>query len=167
MNFMADSAFRWTRVTIVDGGGHTAAEVGLREPFEAVIEAMVTRQVEDLELNFSLYSGAGVNMFNSTQTEAGLPTEFGEGPLAIRVAFDPNLLAPGQYTMGLWATGPAATDHIRLAAHFSVSPVDAAGGSLPANYAGIMVYPCRWTIDVNGQCLEAANPDAPWAGRGG
>ena len=47
------------------------------------------------------------------------------------VRFDPNLFAPGQYTVGLWATGPTTRDHIRVAGQFSVSLVDSAGDSLP------------------------------------
>ena len=147
-----ESAFRWTRVTIEDRHGTLAGEIDLREPFTVFIEGVAKRRVDDLELNFSLYSGTGVNMFNSSQTDAGLPTSFDPGPMAVRISFDPNLLAPGQYTLGLWATGPTVRDHIRLAAHFSVSLIDALGGSLRANYAGIVVYPCRWEL-VAGDCV--------------
>ena len=154
---MTGSSFRWTRVTIVDCRKSSVGEVDLGEPFAVVIEGVANRRVDDLELNFSIYSGSGINMFNSSQTEGGLPTSFDAGPVAVRVSFDPNLLAPGQYTMGLWATGPTARDHIRIAAHFSVSPVDARGASLPANYAGIIVYPCRWTLASRDDCEEACS----------
>ncbi len=147
----AKTSFRWTRVTVEDSRGVASGEIGLGEPFSVLVEGLASRQVDDLELNFSLYSGTGVNMFNSSQTDAGLPTSFKAGPMAVRITFEPNLLAPGQYTLGLWATAPSATDHIRLAAHFSVSPVDALGGSLPANYAGIIVYPCRWELAEGGR----------------
>jgi hypothetical protein len=146
-----ESAFRWARVTIEDRHGTPAGEINLREPFSVLIEGEASRRIDDLELNFSLYSGTGVNMFNSSQTDTALPTSFDPGPMAVRISFDPNLLAPGQYTLGLWATAPTARDHIRLAAHFSVSLVDAVGGSLPANYAGIIVYPCGWELVAGGR----------------
>jgi len=142
-----ENAFRWSRLTVRDSLDHATEEVGLREPFHLVIEAVALRRVADLELNLSVYSGSGVNMFNSFQTVSGLPSEYEEGPVVFRVAFDPNLFAPGQYTVGLWATGPTTADHIRVAAQFSVSLVDASGGSLPTNYAGIILYPCVWTLD--------------------
>jgi lipopolysaccharide transport system ATP-binding protein len=144
---MHDNAFHWRRLAVLDSSGTITRELMLGEPFRLSIEADVERPVTDLELNLSVYSGSGVNMFNSFQTASGLPTSFEPGRVVFTVDFEPNLFAPGEYMMGLWATGPTTADHIRIAGQFSVSLVDQQGGSLPTNYAGIIVYPCRWSLD--------------------
>jgi lipopolysaccharide transport system ATP-binding protein len=158
--FLHENAFRWTRLTVIDSRGSATEEVGLRDPFQLVIEAVALRRLADLVLNLSVYSGSGVCMFNSYQTASGLPSAYEAGPVAFRVTFDPNLFAPGHYTIGLWATGPTTADHIRVAAQFSVSHVDPNGGSLPANYVGIILYPCVWTLDGEHQDPAPSRRDA-------
>ena len=154
---MPNSAFVWRRLSIVDSQGHVSGEVHLGEPFDVLLEGLVTRRVDDLELSISIYSGTGVNMFNSSQVHNGLPSTFEPGTTHLRVALNPNLLAPGQYLIGLWATAPSALDYIRVAAQFSVSLVDRRGGALPANYAGVIVYPCHWSLTSESAMSEVDN----------
>ena len=148
---LPDNRFKWTRAMVLDSARRPTARIKIREPFVVRLQGVASVPIRDLETCFAVQSGLGFALFNSCQRDSELPSDYPPGTIAFDVEFDPNLFGPGQYSVDIFATAPGTTDYIRTAARFSVSPIDAASGDcVRANYDGVILYPCTWSVEASG-----------------
>ena len=145
-NSLADSEFKWTRIRITNCLGEITSTLGLREPFKLTIEGDLKRKTSDLRVGLSVESSMGFSLFNSYASDDGISAEYPLGHLRFEVEFPVNILAPGEYTVGLGANGPRIIDWIPEAIGFSVEPVARDHhGTLRSNFSGFVLYPCKWS----------------------
>ena len=154
---LESNKFWWTQAQVVNSEGTAKCELRLEEPFELVLHGVAQAPVNGLEICFGVYSSLGVALFNTSQRDSLLPDDYPAGPITFRVKFDPNLFAPGQFFIDLYATAPTnrtsptcagaeTIDWIRSAAYFSVFSADTVTGKrVRSNYDGVILYPCVWS----------------------
>lgn len=147
-NSLPDSRFRWTRVTILNRAGKATATLALGEPFELVLQGLAEAELPDVRAGFSIDSILGVPIFNSFQIDNGLSSSIPAGETRFYINIDPNLLAPGLYTIGLGASGSSVIDWLPTTLQFRVSDVGIKDTDEWRSYSGGMIrYPCKWEKD--------------------
>ncbi len=148
-NSLESSPFKFTGLAIKNAKDVVTSSIELREPFELEISGTLKEPVEDLSLGFSLMSSMGFPLFNSFVSRKDLLTDKLTGELSFRVKFDPNLLGPGMYTIGLGANGKGVVDFLPEVTSFQVEQISSkADVLLPQQFSGIVLYPCQWSIDT-------------------
>jgi lipopolysaccharide transport system ATP-binding protein len=147
-NSLADSRFRWTRVTILNSAGKATSMLAFGEPFEIILQGLADSDLTDVRAGFSIDSAFGLGVFNSFQIDNGLPGRLSKGNVRFRVRVEPNVLAPGLYSIGLGANGEGVIDWLPAALQFTVS---AAGpdSAVPwrAYHGGLIRGPCHWSME--------------------
>jgi lipopolysaccharide transport system ATP-binding protein len=147
-NSLPDSRFRWTRVTILNSAGKATSRLALGEPFQIILQGIADSEILDMRFGFSVDSALGVQIFNSFQTDDGLPVRLPAGNIRFRVRMEPNLLAPGLYNIGLGANGERVIDWLPIAAQIMIQEVGARDEDVWQNYHyGFMHYPCKWYLE--------------------
>jgi len=147
-NSLPNSRFRWTRVTITDSGGRVTGLLKFGEPFEIVLQGAAEAELEEVRAGFSIDSVLGVCLFNSFQIDNGIPARIPAGQVRFRVRMDPNLLAPGLYTISLGASSDGVIDFLPTTLQVSISPANESGTDVWRNYHhGMMRYPCKWYME--------------------
>jgi lipopolysaccharide transport system ATP-binding protein len=147
-NSLPNSRFRWTRVTITDSGGRVTGLLKFGEPIDIVLQGAAEAELEEVRAGFSIDSVLGVCLFNSFQIDNGIPARIPAGQVRFRVRMDPNLLAPGLYTISLGASGDGVIDFLPTTLQFTVSTAGEDDKNPWRNYHGGMIrYPCRWYME--------------------
>ena len=142
-----DSRFKWTRLSVRNSRGTTTSSLELKEPFTLVLSGTSSASV-DMDVGLSIESAYGFSLFNSHASEVGLPTHFEPGEVVFRVAFDPNLLSPGAYTIALAANGAGVADCINEAATITIACASSRPGvELPPSFRGLILHPCEWSLE--------------------
>jgi lipopolysaccharide transport system ATP-binding protein len=147
-NSLPDSRFRWTRVSVIDFAGITTGLLKFGEPFEIVLQGVADSELTEVRAGFSIDSVLGVAIFNSFQIDNGIPARMPAGQVRFCVRMDPNLLAPGLYTISLGANGDGIIDFLPTTLQFTVSTAGEDDKNPWRNYHGGMIrYPCRWYME--------------------
>jgi lipopolysaccharide transport system ATP-binding protein len=144
-NSLANSRFRWTRVTILNSAGKATAMLALGEPFEIILQGIADCDLSEVIAGFSIDSVLGTAIFNSFQIDNGMSGTLPKGYVRFRIRMDPNLLAPGLYDISLGASGEGVIDWLPTTLQFRVSDVGAEETNTWRSYHGGMIrYPCKW-----------------------
>jgi lipopolysaccharide transport system ATP-binding protein len=149
-NSLEDSLFKWTQAKIVNSKGVATSSVEFMEPFDLVITGVLEQEVEELHVAFDLKSGMGVLLFNSIIADTDLPQNYTPGTISFKIKFDPNLLGPGFYSIGISAKQQGIIDWIPEAITFNVEQASSQDNkSVRPTYDGLIVYPCKWSVHTN------------------
>jgi lipopolysaccharide transport system ATP-binding protein len=149
-NSLANSRFRWTRVTIINSVGKSTGMLALGEPFEIILQGSSDSELSEVRVGFSIDSALGVAIFNSFQTDNGMPAQLPAGEVRFRIRMDPNLLAPGLYSISLGANGDGVVDWLPTTLQFTISAVSETGTNAWQSYQGGMIrYPCKWSMECD------------------
>jgi lipopolysaccharide transport system ATP-binding protein len=147
-NSLANSRFRWTRVTLVNSVGKATSMLALGEPFEVIVKGFADSDLSNVLLGFAINSALGVPIFNSFQTDNGISDRLPAGEVRFRIRIDPNLLAPGLYEIGLGANGDGVVDWLPTALQFSITAVGSGDRGVWRKYrGGVIHYPCQWYME--------------------
>lgn len=145
-NSLDTSAFKFTDIAIVNSKGENTAALELQEPFEVVIKGTLSKKVDELAIGFSVMSSLGFPVFNSFVPNEKV-SSMKPGEVTFTVHFDPNLLGPGMYTIGLGANGQGTVDWLPEVMSFNVEQVSSQSGvTLPSRFSGVVLYPCKWSM---------------------
>jgi lipopolysaccharide transport system ATP-binding protein len=142
------SRFRFTQVGLRNAAGVPTSHLDFGEPFQILLEGYVERSVHSLRLGFAVNSALRGAVFNSFQTDYGLPGEYAVGPVHFRIRLDDHRLAPGVYELGLGAIGEDTHDLVVSALTFQVDsvPFDSARAEWRSHSAGTTYCPCNWQL---------------------
>jgi lipopolysaccharide transport system ATP-binding protein len=144
-NSLPDSRFRWTRVGVIDFAGRKTGFLRFGEPFEIILQGFAEAELSDVLAGFSIDSVLGIAVFNSFQIDNGIAGQLPAGKVLFRVRMEPNLLAPGLYTISLAARGDGVIDFLPTTLQFTVSTAGEDDKNPWRNYHGGMIrYPCKW-----------------------
>ncbi len=146
-NSLENSLFKWTEAKIVNSKGLATSSIEFMEPFDLVITGVLEQKVEELHVAFDLKSGMGVLLFNSIIADTDLTRNYNPGTISFNIKFDPNLLGPGLYTIGISAKEQGIIDWIPEAITFNVEQASSQNNkSVRPTYDGLIVYPCKWSV---------------------
>jgi lipopolysaccharide transport system ATP-binding protein len=147
-NSLADSRFRWIHITIVNSAGEVTDRLAFGEPFEIILQGVADSDLTDVRAGFSIDSAFGLGVFNSFQIDHGLPGRLSKGNVRFRVRVEPNVLAPGLYSIGLGANGEGVIDWLPTALQFTVSAAGPDSAVAWRTYHGGLIRgPCRWSME--------------------
>ena len=146
-NSLEDSLFKWTQAKIVNSKGVATSSVEFMEPFDLVISGVLKKTVEELHVAIDMKSAMGVLLFNSFIADTSLPKKYVPGAISFTIKFNPNLLGPGTYLMGISAKEQGIVDWLPEAISFNIEPVSSKENtSARATYDGLIIYPCKWSV---------------------
>jgi lipopolysaccharide transport system ATP-binding protein len=147
-NSLADSRFRWMHITIVNSAGKVTSMLALGEPFEIILQGFAESDLTDVRAGFSIDSAFGLGVFNSFQIDNGIPGRLPKGNVRFRVRVEPNVLAPGLYSIGLGANGEGVIDWLPTALQFTVSAAGTdSAGAWRTYHGGVIRGPCHWNME--------------------
>jgi len=144
---LADSRFKWTRITLLNSRSQVSPDVLFGEPFEVVLQGIAAEPVTGFRGTLGIHTVMGVVVFNSWYSDHGLPTSFPAGEIRFRVKVEPNYLAPGTYEIYIGADVSHVEDTVGpfrfdvQAAPFSAQHV------WKSNHRGVVANPCTWSLD--------------------
>jgi len=142
-NSLKDSKFKFTDISIFNSKQKISSHVFMNEPFTLVIKGEVSEDIEESTIGYNINSSLGFPLFNSFSPEKGVKKGF----VKYEIDFNPNILAPGIYTIGLGASGGGIVDWIPEAMNLTVDNVSSAGTSNHSQYDGVIIYPYKWRIN--------------------
>ena len=146
-NSLENSGVKWQSISLKNSQGQATDHLGFGEPFAIELQVKIDRPVEDARLAFAIQSALGFALFNSFQSESGLPTSYQPGQYRFTARIDDNPFAPGLYEISLGANGPSITDWIPTAMQFTISTVSIDGRSEWENHkGGTMVHQVSWEL---------------------
>jgi lipopolysaccharide transport system ATP-binding protein len=146
-NSLANSLFRWTRVTIINLAGKETSFLTFGEPFDIILQGIADRDLSEVKAGFSIDSVLGPAIFNSYQIDNGLPDRLPVGKTRFRIRMDPNLLAPGLYQISLVAHGNGVIDWLPVSLQFTVSAAGEGTNKWQSYHGGMIRYPCKWSME--------------------
>lgn len=147
-NSLENSIFKWTKAKVINSRGASTTSIELMEPFEIELTGILKEKVEDLLVGFGFMSAYGFPLFNSHITDTDLPKSYSPGELTFRIRFDPNIIGPGMYIIGLGAMGQEIMDWIPEAFRINIEPVSSKDAkSIRSSYDGVILYPCKWSSE--------------------
>jgi lipopolysaccharide transport system ATP-binding protein len=150
-NSLENSLFKWTQAKVINSKGVTTTSIEFMEPFDLVITGVLEKAVEELHIAFDLKSGLGVLVFNSTIADTNLARGYLPGTLSFTISFNPNILGPGMYSVGVGAREQGIVDWLPEAITFNVEQTTSKENkSVRPNYDGFIVYPCTWAVQHTG-----------------
>ena len=141
-NSLEDSRFKFTNICILNSKQKISSHIFMNEPFTLVIQGVANEDIEESTIGYSVDSSLGFPLFNSFSPEKRIK----KGLVTYKINFNPNILAPGMYTLGLGANGAGIVDWIPEAIHLTVDNVSSTGKSNHPQYGGVIVYPYKWKI---------------------
>jgi lipopolysaccharide transport system ATP-binding protein len=150
-NSLANSLFRWTRVTILNSAGKATAMLALGEPFEIILQGIADCDLSEVIAGFSIDSVLGTAIFNSFQIDNDISGRLPAGEIRFRISMEQNLLAPGVYQISLGANGNRVIDWLPVTLQFRISEVGTKNIKAWQHYhGGLLRYPCKWRIEQAG-----------------
>jgi len=149
-NSLDNSSFKFTKIEIINSSGQNASSIALKEPFALKITGQSKGKIDsDLRIGFSIDSMFGSSIFNSHKTACELGISGKSGDVKIVIKVEQNILAPGSYVIGLGANGNKIIDWIPESANINIEPVSIEGENVPAEFHGVVLYPCEWSLDTS------------------
>lgn len=146
-NSLENSLFKWTKIRIVNSKNKETPSIEFAEPFEIIISGKAEKPINDINVGFGVTSVLGFPLFNSHITDTKLSRNFSQGEITFKIRFDPNLLGPGTYDIDVGAVGDGVVDWIPEAIRINVEQISSQDNKgIRANYDGIIVHPCKWSI---------------------
>ncbi len=139
---LEDSRFKFTNICVLNSKQKISSHIFMNEPFTLVIQGVANEDIEESTIGYSVDSSLGFPLFNSFSPEKRIK----KGLVTYKINFNPNILAPGMYTLGLGANGAGIVDWIPEAIHLTVDNVSSTGKSNHPQYGGVIVYPYKWKI---------------------
>jgi lipopolysaccharide transport system ATP-binding protein len=150
-NSLANSLFKWTRVTILNSAGNTTSLLAFGEPFEIILQGIADCDLSEVRAGFSIDSVLGTAIFNSFQIDNDISGRLPAGEIRFRISVEQNLLAPGVYQISLGANGNRVIDWLPVTLQFRISEVGTKNIKAWQHYhGGLLRYPCKWRIEQAG-----------------
>ena len=143
-----DSLFKWTYAAILNSKNEPTLELRYKEPFKLIFRGYAAQACKNVIVGFNITNKIKGIVFNSHQIYNGLPNTLKTGTSEFQIGINPNVLAPGIYTMNIGATGPNVGDWIQQFKDFRVLDLGITPDkSWHAPYqGGVIDYPwCKWS----------------------
>ena len=116
------------------------------EPFSLEFEGELKEGYEDFIVSYSLISSLGYVMVSGKKNSAELSLPK-SGLIKLRLDFPNNYFGPGGYSISLGASGGGTLDWIQDAGSLHVDHIVQEGRGIgPDDFAGVMIYPCTWSV---------------------
>jgi lipopolysaccharide transport system ATP-binding protein len=148
-NSLATSLFLWKRIKVLNSKNQPCVSISFGEPFNVILEGFALNDLVFLRVGLAVINISGMPLFNTMQSDYGLPTEFPSGTIRFFIKFDPNLLVPGFYEISLGANGEKIVDWLPTAITFQITEESYYPDINWKTYSGgQMRYPCFWSMDT-------------------
>jgi lipopolysaccharide transport system ATP-binding protein len=148
-NSLSSSLFIWTKITMFDSTGSPNSILKVGEPFSLVLEGLARSEISFLRAGFSIASASGTPIFNAMQLDYGLPANVAAGVVRFKIMLDPNILAPGLYSIGLGANGDNIVDWLPEVLQFQIDEIISGSETTWQTYSGGLIrYPCKWSAEA-------------------
>jgi len=148
-NSLATSLFLWKRIKILNSNNQPCVIISFGEPFSVILEGLALNDLLFLRVGLAFVNVSGMPLFNTMQSDYGLPTKFSSGIIRFVIKFNPNLLAPGFYEISLGANGEKVVDWLPLAITLQITEESYYPDINWTTYSGgQMRYPCLWSMDT-------------------
>lgn len=148
-NSLATSLFLWKRIKVLNSKNQPCVNISFGEPFNVILEGLALNDLVFLRVGLAVINISGMPLFNTMQSDNGLPTEFPSGTIRFVIKFDPNLLVPGFYEISLGANGEKIVDWLPTAITFQITEQSYYPDINWKTYSGGQIrYPCLWSTDT-------------------
>lgn len=143
------SLLKWFHIEIINSKKEVTSELKFGEPFEIILQGVALQKCRDLRVAFGIINRLSGVVFNSHQIFNGLKNSLPKGPFIFSIKINPNILAPGSYSINLGAVGYRIIDRLTNCIEFKVQEIGISPHKVwnPSYKRGVVDLPwCKWRI---------------------
>lgn len=151
------SLFKWRYIKIINSQKQQTSKILFHEPFELVFAGYADKKCKNTLVGCSFFSKVTGNIvFGTHQISNGLPDTLPQEISEFHVEINPNILAPGYYSIEIGALGPGVSDYIHDAFEFDIVNIGITNDYSwnPRYRSGVVDYPCRWKVENKSSFLS-------------
>lgn len=151
-NSLENSFFKWTHIKIFNSEKGLSSEIKFGEPFEIILSGFAAQKCKNLRIGFGIINKLSGVVFNSHYIFDGSTNILPEGKSVLRIEINPNILAPGYYSLNIGAVGYRVTDRLLDCFGFKIQEIGVTSDKVwnSSFKRGVVDFPwCKWRIDSN------------------
>jgi lipopolysaccharide transport system ATP-binding protein len=148
-NSLKSSLFKWTYIKILNSKKEVSSEIRFGEPFELIISGSAVQKCKNIRVGFGIINKLAGVVFNSHHFFEKPSDVLQEGPSKLRIEINPNILAPGYYSINIGAVGYQVTDRLLNCFGFRIMEIGIKSDKIwdPTYKRGVIDFPwCKWRI---------------------
>jgi len=149
---LENSLFKWTNIKILNSEQKLNPEIRFGEPFEIILSGIAAQECKYFRVGFGIINRLTGVVFNSHHIFDGSLDTLAEGPATLRIEINPNILAPGFYSINIGAVGYHIIDRLLDCFGFRVQEIGLTPARVwdPSYKRGVVDLPwCKWRVIKN------------------
>ena len=151
-NSLENSFFKWTHIKILNSEKELSSEIRFGEPFEIILSGFASQECKNLRVGFGIINKLTGVVFNSHHIFDGSANILPNGQSVLRIEINPNILAPGFYSINIGAVGYRVADRLLDCFGFRIQEIGVTSDKAwdPSFKRGVVDCPwCKWKINNN------------------